>query len=37
MLYIAGAMNELVKETEKYEIDVCVLFKKLDGQEKEQR
>jgi exonuclease III len=25
MLYRAGAMNELVKEMEKYKIDVCAL------------
>jgi hypothetical protein len=33
MLYRAGAMNEMVKEMERYKIDV--LFKKLDGQGKE--
>lgn len=25
MLHTAGAVNELVKETDKYRIDICVL------------
>jgi len=34
-LYKAGAVNELLKEMEKYKKRINMLFKKLDGQEKE--